>query len=192
MLPRNYGLVMERDSSDLFIPPASFAIGNVISTPAKELNRKLEQWQQAQTEAVQSYHNGREIFRWLFLVDRKHEGFLSLRPGVLREMLLEGIKKEETSKNLWLKGGAGAIEDGYFGRRVLSGRIKSKHDARRKDVLGKWQAMVRGGYDSFGTGAYRMFHANARITNGEGKRASLSYAFMLPPFLSTCILAAAS
>ncbi len=149
VLPRNYGLVVERSGTDLFIPPANFAVGNAIRTPEAELNKKLEEWQIDQRKAYEQHKNGREEYRRLFLIDSRHEELLSLRPILLREKLVEAIKRKETARNLWRVGGGEAIEDGYLGKRVLTGRIKAKHDARRRNILRTWQTIVREGSFDF-------------------------------------------
>jgi hypothetical protein len=141
--PRDYGLVQTGEDTPLFITPAAFAIGEAIRLEEGELNRLIPAWREYKTTQYEQSRAGRS-YTPLFPVGTKNQDLLSLRTEVLRDKrIIPGIRAEEGTKNLWMVGGEKAIEKGYLGSRILTGRVKTKEDGRASDRMRTWQAVLR-------------------------------------------------
>jgi hypothetical protein len=142
IVPRDYGLVQTGKNVPMFITPAAFAIGESLRLTESELNRLIPSWQEYKTNQFEESQTGGS-YTPLFPVGTKNQNLLSLRPDVLRDKrIIPGIKIGEGTKNLWRVGGEKAIEDGYLGSRILTGRVKSKEDGRASDRMRTWQAVL--------------------------------------------------
>lgn len=143
IIPRDYGLVQSNVSGvPVFMTPAAFAIGESIRLKKGVLDKELQAWQEYKWKQREASKAGKSYIP-VFAVEGKYEELPSLRLKTLRdERLLEGILKEEGTRNLWRVGGEKAIEQGYLGSRILTGRVKTRSDGRESERMRTWQTVL--------------------------------------------------
>lgn len=134
VIPRNYGLSFTSGGASIFVVPSQYFIAATLMSTESEIDERLRKWQEFKRGHLAkplAQHTRPEypLFRL-----GKHSKVLDMKFDDLKEFLLDRISAKDGTQTLYIGGGSETVERATYGHAILTGNVRSRHDARRSNA----------------------------------------------------------
>lgn len=134
VIPRNYGLSFISDRASIFVVPSQYVIAATLMSTESEIDERLRKWQEFKKGNLAkplAQHTRPEypLFRL-----GKHSKVLDMKFDDLKELLLDRISVKDGTQTLYIGGGDETVERATYGSAILTGNVRSRHDARKSNA----------------------------------------------------------
>lgn len=131
LVPGNYGIFVVNGGHEFVFFPSQYFIASTFLMDRRQFHERLRRWQaQKKRDLAVPKARHRDPRYPLFDLGDKRD-LLELDFEELRDLLVGKIADLDGTQTLYAESGHGVIHRGYFGSHVLTGDVRSRHDARR-------------------------------------------------------------
>lgn len=131
IIPRNYGLSFENNGTTFLMFPSQYFLAATLMSEEKAIDERLKAYQNFKKIQLSKSHTRPEYPMFKL---GESSSLLDLEFNELKDLLLEKISKKDGVKTLYIDGGESAVTDPFYGTVVLTGKVRSKHDARNANA----------------------------------------------------------
>ncbi len=134
IMPRNYGLMFASESASIFVVPSQYFIAATLMSTEGEIDDRLRRWQEFKRFHLAKPEEKHTRPEYPLFRLGKHHKILDMGFDDLKEFLLDKISTKDGTQTLYICGGDETVERATYGSAVLTGNVRSRHDARKADA----------------------------------------------------------